>query len=161
MDSLTLLLAFLAVYRLTILVTADEITRPWRDRTTEVLLGHRLERQHDGSPAIQISDGTLGKARCRCGYERLFDPGSLEDRNTAVDLVTAHVRDQNALEAESDSLRARAAYLIGCEWCASTWIAPLVVASALAWGDGWGWQLAAGSLAASAVTGAIASYARP
>lgn len=50
---------------------------------------------------------------------------------------------------------------VGCPWCVSIWLGPPVVGSALAWGTGWGWLLAAGSLSASAVTGVIASYARP
>ena len=95
-DPLALLVAVLACYRLSLLVTADEIARPWRDRA--------LEKLGD--------DSRLG-------------------------------------------------YLIDCPWCASVWLAPPIVASALAWADGWGWWLAAGSLAASAVTGALASYASP
>lgn len=93
MRPLVLLVAALACYRATLLVTADEITRPWRERVTE-----------------------------RAG---------------------------------------RLAYLVDCPWCVSMYLAPVAVASALAWGDGWGWWLAAGSLAASAITGALASYASP
>lgn len=96
MSPLVALVAALACYRATLLVTADEITRPWRDRALE-----------------QLGDDS------------------------------------------------RLGYLIGCPWCASMYVAPAVVGSALAWGDGWGWWLAAGSLAASAVTGALASYASP
>lgn len=52
-------------------------------------------------------------------------------------------------------------YWISCSWCVPPWIAPPVVASGLAWSSGWGWQLAAGSLAASAVTGFLSSFASP
>lgn len=92
-DPLVALVAALALYRATLLVTADEVTRPWREGITE-----------------------------KAG---------------------------------------RLAYLVECPWCTSMWLAPAVVGSALAWGDGWGWWLAAGSLAASAVTGFLASYASP
>lgn len=93
---LTFTLTALAVYRLTLLVTADELTRPWREWAIE------------------------------------------------------------KLGAES-----RWAYLIECPWCCSMYVAPPAVLSALAWSDGWGWKLAAGSLAASAVTGIAATYASP
>jgi len=52
-------------------------------------------------------------------------------------------------------------YLISCPWCMSIWVAPLVVGSGLAWGNGWGWQLATGALTASAVTGFLSSFASP
>ena len=94
MDPLVVLVAVLAVYRLTMLVTADEITRPLRDRLVVAAPGR-------------------------------FD------------------------------------YLLECPWCASIYVAPPVMASAYWWSDGWGWWLTAGSLAASAVTGIIASYASP
>lgn len=57
--------------------------------------------------------------------------------------------------------RARLAEALGCPWCWSVWIAPPVVWSGLEWSTGWGWQLAAGALSASAVTGVLATYARP
>lgn len=160
MDTLVLLVAVLAVYRVTLLVTSDELTRPWRERTTELVLGHRLKRRVDGNPVLPI-DADIAKARCRCGYEQLIDPSDADDRDSTVSLVAAHVEDQNHMEAESGSIRAKLSYLLQCSWCASMWIAPLAVASALAWGDGWGWWLAAGTLAASAVTGFLASYASP
>jgi hypothetical protein len=53
------------------------------------------------------------------------------------------------------------AYWVTCAWCASAPVALAVVGSALAWSDGWGWQLAAGSLSASAVTGILAEVASP
>ena len=51
--------------------------------------------------------------------------------------------------------------LLVCPWCVSVWLAPAAVGSGLAWADGWGWQLAAGALAASALTGALATFASP
>lgn len=94
MDPLVFLVASLAAYRVTMLVTADEITRPTREA------------------------------------------------------LTARVP-------------ARVGYLLDCPWCASVWVCPPVVGSAYWWGDGWGWWVTAGGLAASAVTGVLASHASP
>ena len=52
-------------------------------------------------------------------------------------------------------------YWISCNWCSSWWAGIVVVGSGLAWGNGWGWQLAAGALTASAVTGFLSSFASP
>lgn len=90
MSPLVLLVAALATYRLTLLVTADAITAPARERTW----GWLAELTH-------------------------------------------------------------------CHWCASVWLAPAMVASALWWSNGWGWWLACGSLSVSAVTGVLGTFARP
>ena len=95
-EPLTLVVAMLAAYRLTLLVVADEVTRPWRERLVD-----------------------------RLGEDT------------------------------------RPAYLLTCPWCSGMYVAPVAVASAMAWGDGWGWWLAAGSLAASGFVGALATYAAP
>ncbi len=55
----------------------------------------------------------------------------------------------------------RFAVLITCPWCMSAHVGIVAVGSGLAWSDGWGWQLVAGALTASAVTGAVAQYAAP
>lgn len=96
MTPLAWLLAVLATYRATLLVVADELTRPQRDA-----LLRRLGPEH------------------------------------------------------------RVSYLLTCPWCASPYVATVVVGSGLAWSTGWGWQLVAGVLAASGVTGALARYASP
>ena len=74
-----------------------------------------------------------------------------------ADHVTQPIRDRIEARWTSDEV----AYLLACPWCASVYIAPFVVASGLAWSDGWGWQLAAGSLTASVVTGWLSSFAAP
>lgn len=98
LNPLVVLVAFLAHYRLTILVVADKITEPPREWL----------------------------------IKRLQD------------------RDHFSL-----------AWLLGCQWCAGLWLAVPVAWSAIAWSNGWGWQLAALTLAASGVTGFLASYASP
>lgn len=118
-DPTVVVVTVLAVYRLTLLATADTILDPPRDN-----LVHWLnERRHGPYPQ----------------------------------------RDDAAAEWE-DAAAARPhrlAYLLDCPWCASVWLAPPVVASALWWSDGWGWWLTAGSLAASGVTGLLATLASP
>jgi hypothetical protein len=53
------------------------------------------------------------------------------------------------------------ATLIGCPWCASWWIGLPVAWSAHEWGTEWWWQVGALGLAASAVTGLLATFASP
>jgi hypothetical protein len=75
-----------------------------------------------------------------------------------ADEITAPPRDWLLARLNPEG---RAAFLLSCAWCAACWIAPPVVGSGLAWSDGWGWQLAAGSFAFSGVAGFLASYASP
>jgi hypothetical protein len=77
---------------------------------------------------------------------------------TVADEITAPPRERLLRRLGSEH---RISYLITCPWCTSMYIAPVVVGSGLAWSNGWGWQLAAGSLAASAATGFLAAYASP
>ena len=78
----------------------------------------------------------------------------------AADEITAPVR-QRATARLAAGQRHRLAAALECPWCVSVWVAPPVVGSALAWGGSTVWWLVAGSLAASAATGALAAAARP
>jgi len=53
------------------------------------------------------------------------------------------------------------AYWVTCPWCSSFAVGLAVVGSALAWSNGWGWQLGFGALSASAMTGLLAEVASP
>jgi hypothetical protein len=74
-----------------------------------------------------------------------------------ADEITAPLRERLIGEA----VEGRMAYLLSCPWCASIWLGPLVIGTGLAWGDGWFWQLGAGTLTASAVAGWLSSFASP
>lgn len=52
-------------------------------------------------------------------------------------------------------------YLLGCPWCASLWVAPVVTASGIAWAGSTWWQLIAGSLGVSALVGFLSAFASP
>lgn len=93
------LVSFLACYRLTLLVTADELTAPPRDWLVE-----RLER---------------------------------------------------------DGRDSKVAYLIQCPWCASVWIGFAVAWTGWQYGDRAWWFIPAWALSASAVTGFLATFAKP
>lgn len=114
MSALAWFLTVGATYRLTLLVVADEITDPARDRLFDRLDPLGVAFDHD-------------------------EYGSQFARGPRPWLVR----------------------MLSCPWCVSMWLAPAVVGSGLAWSPGWGWQLTAGALTASAVTGAAAHYAAP
>lgn len=98
MSALVVVLAVLSCYRLTMLVTIDEILEPARENIVDWFDGH--------------------------GHPKL-------------------------------------ATLCGCPWCMSAWVGFPVAWSADQWGDERWWQVVSVALAASAVTGVIATHARP
>lgn len=77
-----------------------------------------------------------------------------------ADELTAPAR-QRAIGRLAEAERYRLAAALECPWCVSVWVAPAVVGSALLWSSSTAWWLVAGSLAAAAVTGALATVARP
>jgi hypothetical protein len=142
------LLAVGACYRLTLLVVADKITEPWRQRV--LARGHALVELHT------LSEGRFGGGTeqvgwtCGCGE---WSVRTALDVDAAEDAHAAHVA---SLVADG-GLR----YLLTCPWCVSMYVAVLAVGSGLLLSSGWGWQLAAGALTASAVTGTWAERAAP
>jgi hypothetical protein len=165
MTPTTLVLALLATYRLTLLALYDRITRPARLWLRDV--GH-----HPGA-VIEADEGAdspnLAERRvlswCECGEKLgpvrryLLD---LDDRVLVDDDLQGHSDLAELHRIHVASLQGRGwRYLLSCPWCLSIWFGAVVAATALAWGDGWGWQLIAGTLAASGLTGLGASVAHP
>lgn len=150
MTALVAALTGLVVYRLTLLVVADVITEPIRDRLVQrwTVIVHRPVEY------VSTSTGEWRSWECSCG-ETWSDAEHPTDNLGGRYWYDQHYRDA---PKERDS---KLATLITCPWCASMWLAGPVVASAIWWGDGRGWLLAAGTLAASAVTGFLATFASP
>lgn len=148
MTALVAILAALAVYRLTLLVVADVITEPIRDRLVErwTKVEHRL-LTHRVEPSDEWS--AWG---CECEETWVSTP---------TDTLGGRYHWQRHLETAPKERESKLAYLITCPYCASVWVAFPVVASAIWWGNGWGWLWAAGSLAASGVASFLAEYASP
>lgn len=144
MTATVAVVAALAVYRLTMLVTADTITEPARERVIDWLNA----RKHPGRPVMPEStpapDGP-------------FLPGE-----PTVDLL-----ESGPLVVDGATMVARAtdphrlAYLLDCPWCASIWLAAPASAVTYWWSHTPAWWIAAGTLAASAVTGIVATFASP
>lgn len=150
MTALAWVLAALDVYRLTLLVVADKLTAPLRWR----LIGH--------GHALRLTPWSSAKgknvgASCECGNWTVAYASGVRDDEVDDLLVEPHRAHVALLPRDLGGWR----YLLTCPWCASIYVAGPVVASGLAWSTGWGWQLTAGALAASAVTGFLARFAAP
>ena len=52
----------------------------------------------------------------------------------------------------------RLGYLVGCDWCSSVWLAPWLVGPAIVWPNNRAVLAVLGVLAASAVTGLLATW---
>lgn len=80
-------------------------------------------------------------------------------------LVTADELTEDPRDALLDWLddhdHPKLATLASCVWCASVWIGLPVAFSAERWGSEPWWQVIALGLAASAVTGILAAFAKP
>lgn len=147
MSAVVLVVMFLAVYRLTLLVTADELTEPLREWVIDrfTVVHHRKVRE--------VIDPTNRAVEWECSCGDTWD-----GRQSGADgMVEWNAHLQIAPKRKNEKLEV----LITCPWCSSVWIAFPAVAMTLAWSDGWGWWLVAGALAASAVAGAGAVAAKP
>jgi hypothetical protein len=146
------LIATLATYRLTMLIVADELTEPWRERLLDRYIHptHELttlpSRERPEDSAFPYS------AECRCGMRW--------SGNEWADVMAEANGHVNAHRGEQTT-GPRWLILLDCPWCASVHIGMIVAWSAWAWGNRWWWVIPAVGLASSAVTGFLATYASP
>lgn len=134
-----MVLAALATYRLTLLVTDDAITEDAREWARTRISGHGLTVVDHGAAAI-----------CECG-----DRWGGRDQ---LPMAEHHVR---MMRGRTGGWRGKALTLIGCPWCVSIWLgAPVVALGYLADGALW-WEGPALFLAVSAVTGLLHRAAHP
>lgn len=155
MSGLVAIVAALAVYRLTMLVVADELTEPVRAR----IVGRYVHRVHDDVVRPYAADGPNRDgefyAECRCGVSWAGPVWS--------DVIAE--RNQHHYEAQSEGIEMTEGpwwlTFLSCAWCSSWWIGLVVVWSAWCVGDRAWWMVPAGALAASAVTGVVATFAKP
>lgn len=155
MTGLIAVVAALVVYRLTMLVTADEITEPLRERITSKYV-HPV---HDYTVHPDPHDGPNRDgefyAECRCGMAWSGPVWS-----DVIGEANQHFGDARRTGIEMTK-GPRWIILLSCPWCSSWWIGLPVVWSAWCFGDRSWWIVPAGALAASAVTGIIATFAKP
>ncbi|GAA3173109.1 hypothetical protein [Nonomuraea salmonea] len=76
-------------------------------------------------------------------------------RLVTADVLTMPIR---TYAADRWGEASRIAYLLSCPWCASMYVAPPVMATAHVWGGTVVWQVAAGALTASYLTGLAAEW---
>jgi len=144
MSGLTLLVAFLAAYSLTLLVVCDKIT----DRPRQWLLTRISGHGYAGLSPTHAG----GVWACACG-----------ETFVSVDDVLEHVHDERQTLATTVPMSKRAAvmYLFRCPWCASLYVSLPVVWSAWCFGDRAWWFVPAAALGIRAAVGAAAQYANP
>lgn len=168
MSGLTVVLVLLAVYRGTLLVTSDRITRTPRRRLREWL----RRRAHHLDSADQDGDG-FTRYRCSCGWsvqvveqtgqvaisypvpEGVQIPAGPLNQEIRKAWITGAIAGH---QRDADS--GRLGYLIECPWCVSIYLGAIGAAVAWAWPHGW-WRWPALALAASAAAGFLSTLAAP
>lgn len=172
--TLTLLvLVSLAVYRGTLLVTGDRITRTPRRRLREWL-------HHRAHHLTTVEAWGEAAYRCSCGWRAESAPsGALRMvvvHGTTHDLIprgsslpdytlNPHQAAQTVAEIAVRHVqvardRGRLTFLLECPWCVSIYLGGIGAAVAAAWPAGW-WRWPALAMAASGVTGLLATIAAP
>lgn len=156
-SSLVVVVAALATYRVTMLVTSDTITAPLRDR----IIGRYVHRAHEITLSADARHPSTGGTwpfdwpfgeRCRCGVEFVGDTWA----DVASD-ANGHVNPRQGEMTTGPWWLT----LLDCAWCASVWISFPVAWSAWCFGDrGW-WFVPALALAISGATGVISTFANP
>lgn len=142
-----LIVLFLAVYRLTLLVTADELTEPLRDWVIDrfTVVRHEKVRQ-----VIDPTNRTV-EWECSCGDK-------WDGRQTGADgLVEWNAHLQIAPKRKNEKLEV----LITCPWCASMEIGMVYAWVTYNWNEMSWWWWGSATLAASAVTGILSTFAKP
>lgn len=153
MTTLVFVVAALAAYRLTMLVVADEITEPIRDRIIERYIhpAHELIDRPDPQEP-KWDSGYPYSAKCRCGLKWVG--------NTWSDVMSEANGHVNPHYGEMTT-GPKWLILLDCPWCASFWVSIPVAWSAWTFGDrGW-WFVPAMVLAFSAISGIVATFAKP
>lgn len=155
MSGLIAIVAALAVYRLTMLVVADEITEPIRER----IMARYVHPIHEYTVHPDAQDGPNRDgefyAECRCG--KAWSGPVWSD---VISEMNGHLGEERRSGIEMTE-GPRWIILLSCQWCSSWWIGLPVVWSAWCFGDRSWWMIPAGALAASAVTGIIGTFAKP
>lgn len=156
MTALVAVVAALAVYRLALLATADEITKPLRQRALDSM--RTYEHTHVVTYTQAEDEGYPTSARCTCGqgWNTIADEdGTYPDVRPFAE---EHLEEHDDVTVATES---RWAYLLTCPWCVSVWLALPVVWSAWCFGDRAWWFVPAAALAASGVAGAGSQAASP
>lgn len=154
MSGIVAVVAALLLYRLTMLVTADTITAPVRDRIVAryVHPTHELTtRPHRDRPVEHGGDWRFSTV-CRCGARFVGDEW--------VDVVSEANGHVNERRGEMTT-GPRWVQLLDCPWCASVWLSFPVAWSAWCFGTRAWWFVPSAALAGSAVTGIISTFAKP
>ncbi len=155
MTPIVLIVAMLTTYRFTLLLTHDKLTEPIRTR----IFGRYVFPLHEPFGAIVDTfatpvDGVMhrwfAECRCRTGYEG-------DETGDVIAALERHVQDH----AGEQSTGPWWLKLLDCYWCMSFWLAWPVVWSAWCFGDRSWWFVPAAAFAGSAVTGILATYAKP
>lgn len=171
MRTLTVGLAILATYRLTLLVTADTITAPLRRRLFQWLLmrGHRMTTDIPGRGVRVLGDDDATmSAACSCGWSAsaVFRPFVIihsPDEIPPGPYTAAAAAQTLAALADQHSKSTTATrweLFLSCPWCVSVWLGAGAAVLVGVWPEGW-WRWGALALAASAVTGLLATLASP
>lgn len=156
MTLLTFAIAALVVYRVTMLVVADEITEPLRARIVGRYV-HPLHEQIVRPSEAQRATDKFGlfRGRCRCGVE--FEGRDWVDVASEINGHT-DAANQAGVRMSSGPWWVD---VLDCPWCTSAYVAGPVAWSAWCFGDRAWWAVPALTLAFSALTGIVSTYAKP
>lgn len=171
--TLTLLvLVSLAVYRGTLLVTGDRITRTprrrlraWLHRRAHHLMpnaeGHLWECSCGWSIRAQVDGSAGGSPAYRLLVTEPVPKGfHLPSSLVWAQDVSDYLERAYRLHAAQGTDESRLGYLLECPWCVSIYLGTIGAGVAAAWPEGW-WRWPAMAMAASGVTGLLATIAAP